>query len=421
MNNIIEKIKELEGIKLDASSKAAKKEILMMQIRSQIDEKRKDPVNYFDYVKEGLDLFIPQKAINAVRFACRPVVAGVMAMVLALGGGAAAVNASRASLPGDALYAVKIAGEKARVVFSFDESKKAALNLEHVGKRVSELDEIIKGEKAGKDNVRLAISNIKKDIKEVSDNLSKAQESMDPAQTMVIARNIDDKVNEYQRSIKSVKKEAESLSMENMNDVLIALNEAGNRALGYMINSHDGQAGNISKEEIISRVQKKIVLAGEDIEDMVGEMEQEDGSGDEPAQADAEKEIFDNELSGSVKDQAIVKSTSGMAAAPKKPQIPAGSGTEEEQISPSLDNAPAGDGVNDIRLSLVDDPEHAAQMLDEAKDLLEKGEIAQAFERIKETAKITENLKNSAEIDEIEGASGTEAPAADSSDYIGAE
>jgi len=64
----------------------------------------------------------------------------VVGLVLGLGGGFLTVNASASSLPGDALYDLKLGLEQARVFFTFDPEARQDLALEIEEERLSEVE-----------------------------------------------------------------------------------------------------------------------------------------------------------------------------------------------------------------------------------------------------------------------------------------
>jgi hypothetical protein len=64
----------------------------------------------------------------------------VVGLVLVLGGGFLTVNASASSLPGDALYDLKLGLEQARVFFTFDPEARQDLALEIEEERLSEVE-----------------------------------------------------------------------------------------------------------------------------------------------------------------------------------------------------------------------------------------------------------------------------------------
>ncbi len=66
-----------------------------------------------------------------------------LAMALVIGSGYSVIHASENSLPGEKLYGVKLATEKARLQFTFDETKQASLHFELAKKRLNEARAVI--------------------------------------------------------------------------------------------------------------------------------------------------------------------------------------------------------------------------------------------------------------------------------------
>jgi predicted nucleic acid-binding Zn-ribbon protein len=69
---------------------------------------------------------------------------GIATFVLALGSGLAVVKAAQGSLPGDRLFPVKLALERAELGITFDQAAKTKLQGEITGKRADELTEVAK-------------------------------------------------------------------------------------------------------------------------------------------------------------------------------------------------------------------------------------------------------------------------------------
>ena len=88
----------------------------------------------------------PMARSATVRFgasrAWKPLVAGIVsATVLSAGGGA--VLAAQSSLPGDALYEVKIAAEEVRANLAFSEEARYRIRAEQAERRLSEAQEVM--------------------------------------------------------------------------------------------------------------------------------------------------------------------------------------------------------------------------------------------------------------------------------------
>lgn len=72
--------------------------------------------------------------------------AGVLALLLVVvmgGGGVATIAKAKASLPGDALYGVKISMEKAQISLAFSQEKQAELEMSFASSRLDEVNKLI--------------------------------------------------------------------------------------------------------------------------------------------------------------------------------------------------------------------------------------------------------------------------------------
>ncbi len=66
-----------------------------------------------------------------------------LAVAMILGSGYAVIHASTNSLPGEKLYGIKLATERARLQFTFDENKQASIHFELAKKRLDEARAVI--------------------------------------------------------------------------------------------------------------------------------------------------------------------------------------------------------------------------------------------------------------------------------------
>lgn len=140
---------------------------------SLIKSNLKGYMNFYTPKKES---FVENKAktINDFRFPTLKVATVMVIIALVLGSGRA-VYASKDSLPGEALYPIKIIVEDLGKIVIFDQEKKAEYEIKLAEKRITEINAILSTEKYEEKNIKIAEKLLEKHLKkaqEISDKKS---------------------------------------------------------------------------------------------------------------------------------------------------------------------------------------------------------------------------------------------------------
>jgi len=131
----------------------------------------------------------------------KPVSVGFAALLLVFGSWVTTVNASFDSVPGDVLYPVKLATERAQITLSTSGEQRAKLHAEFAGRRLDEVNAITSSDVDGKDEkVQIAVDGFKKEIASVNDELMNVQIS-NPEQAGALAIIVDQKTDAYEATI----------------------------------------------------------------------------------------------------------------------------------------------------------------------------------------------------------------------------
>ena len=151
----------------------------------------------------ALSLIMPQRTVYAV---VRPAVIFVLCVSVGTAGWLTTVSASLASLPGDAMYPVKLATEstQAALVQAIQgDAATAELHLSFASRRADEVHKIIEAgtvaAPVNQQHVQQAVENLKSEIQSASANLTSAQHAA-PESAVAVAKSIDRKVEELQQS-----------------------------------------------------------------------------------------------------------------------------------------------------------------------------------------------------------------------------
>lgn len=298
MNDIIKKIRLLREIEPDGAFKETNRKILMMQIKNTLDS---GAVKTNNALFETFKVFFPWQMLKT---AFRPVLAVILIFGLILGSGLS-VSAAESSLPGDALYPLKIATEKIQVSLTFKEEKKTEMLVELAGKRINEVTKIkdkTESPAAKSQKINIAVNKFKTEIENVKINLEMLDKKVEPQKVVEVAKIIDTKANEYQETLQKTINDLEAPVKESVavqiNDGLDSAEKIGDKALGVIINKHVQGDVVLSEEEVVGRLEKKIKT----VEDKVIKVEEqvaalaaasllEPDSSEEPAEEPTEEPV----------------------------------------------------------------------------------------------------------------------------------
>ena len=200
-NNIINEIKKLKKEIYPRSEWVTlSRDILLKQINPQ-KEFEATGVGLGDYLQLFTQTFRQRLLEPAV----------IMLLVLGVFlGSSLTINAAFYSLPGDHLYRVKLALEKAHVALIPDEEKKVELKIEFAQKRVEELDKIVAQQNTNsqekKKKIELVVKEFKNNVVAVNDQLNKIKQSennipaADKEKTLRIAMSVSSKTKDLAAS-----------------------------------------------------------------------------------------------------------------------------------------------------------------------------------------------------------------------------
>lgn len=125
----------------------------------------------------------------------KPVAITTLIVAVVFSGSFATVSAAKDSLPGDALYPVKLSVEKAQIGFALSEEKKANLEMSFASTRLDEVSEIIENkdvDSAAK--IGTAIENFNKSLDAVEGRLERAEtpklSEIINEKTLILAENL---------------------------------------------------------------------------------------------------------------------------------------------------------------------------------------------------------------------------------------
>lgn len=186
----------------------------------------------------------------------RPFAVGFSSLVLALGGWVVAVNAASGSVPGDALYPVKIATERVQLRLTTSSEQRAKLHIEFAGRRLEEVGAVQSSARAGKSvRVQSALESFRKEIASAQTEINAASKN-DPDTASQIAAYVDEKTDAYTDQIRSrlVSEDVQSsdearAQAEAAQDESVAV---GRETVRVLVDAHDESLENKSNEQLKS-------------------------------------------------------------------------------------------------------------------------------------------------------------------------
>lgn len=256
---IAENLKLLHGIKIGGEPSltwvARNRAALLASIKSEARDCAA-PAR-FDF-RNLLSLFRPAETLNhAFRYGG----AVMAAFLILLGSGAAGASAMYESVPGDALYPLKRATEKAQVTLTPSSDAKARLQVEFVGRRVEEIAKITNRapvDQAGR--VAVAVSELRSEVKDLELEMQ-AMKSNSPKGAVELAKLVDRRADQFHAALqRSISATNDSLS-SSASGIVEAKNlvvDASVKAVAIIIENHANGAASSPRSEVAISVGEKI-------------------------------------------------------------------------------------------------------------------------------------------------------------------
>jgi len=295
IKNSLQDIAKIRGINPAADFVASNREILMMQIKNTLAAGVKDTEarpalvlslrlawKKIGMVRAGelVRAFLPQQSF---RLALQPVMIIALVFVVATGGWITTVSASLNSLPGDALYSVKIATEKTQLALTGmtgGAAAETALRVSFVARRVDEVSRIVETATVSgknKQEKQVQVTNtarrIKEDLKQVNASLEEMKKS-DPTKVMEVAKMVDRKTSEFHTAIKKSDGQMDSQIQSDLTQIKDAVTDSGVNAVQTIVEKHLEGDKSLTQNEVKDKVDDKIKMLAADVADSVKDVVQ---------------------------------------------------------------------------------------------------------------------------------------------------
>lgn len=173
---------------------------LFAQIANTVRTEEKQGGFSFANIEQLISIFIP-KSMAAM---ARPLLVVAIAIGATVGGWVAGVSASQNSLPGDALYGVKLATEKTQVtvaVMTGDKGAETQLHLKFAGRRSQEVKKVIENDHPdASKRAEEAIVQLKKSVESARQTVQDVGDK-DIVQAVVLAKDVSKRTTEINKDL----------------------------------------------------------------------------------------------------------------------------------------------------------------------------------------------------------------------------
>lgn len=258
---LIQSIKQLKNDKpAGAPSRdflAKNREILMMQIKNNsAPAERPFSAVYFMRMARSM---MPE---NIFQFVVKPIALCILVFGAAMGSWAASYD----SLPGDALYGLKIAAEKAQLTLTPGDGK-ISLQTELAGRRLDEIAKIAEQPSVNNKDERTkqAVANFQEHVKAVKITLEKIDDGGKAAEA---AQMVDRKTTEFVTALDEAKKNVSEDVKTEVDKASNLVTDTGIKAIEVMVKQSEQGTVEINKDEIVDKIQDKI----QTVEDKVSQI-----------------------------------------------------------------------------------------------------------------------------------------------------
>ncbi len=358
-----------------------------------------------------LHIFVPNKLLLATRFSLTVFLVGIVAV----GGWIASVSASQDSLPGEALYGVKLAAETTELLVATvigSEEGKAATNLKHAAVKVEEFKKATNTKQAA-----ASIKSLKKKIESANKSLEKT-ESKSPKQAVAIAKVVEEKTEEILLALGEKKdiiepteleKETEAGDEETENLEEIAeeeqeskdltkevgevenlIQDTGVKAVEVLVKKKEDAEAGVNKEEVKEKIEKRIDRIVSEIEALDTELEETGilvSSSSTLSTIPVAKVVKEAETE-EVTEEVVEENSS---EEPEENNVE--ENINEEEIKNNDKEKTVKETVDEVGETTVEATKKAGETLVEVDSLIENDDLEGALQKVQELAEVKKTVK----------------------------
>ncbi len=218
-----------------------------MQIGNTVGRERRTGLRAF---AENLNVFLPENLMRALAVPA-------LMLILAVGAGVssmAVVASAHGTLPGDALYGVKLAAEIVSLRLS-PKTERTERRVEIAGRRLDELARLSASVGSGKEAKIAKVAGLFSDeMADIRKDLADLQNEKDADVAVRVSMNVDAKADEYQALFKT----GLSVGRPALRMALLNLDQVSVKALEILVEKQSVAANVLPEAQLTSSVGKRI-------------------------------------------------------------------------------------------------------------------------------------------------------------------
>lgn len=205
---------------------------------------------------------------------------GVLAatVILVLGSGIVGASAMYDSVPGDTLYPLKRATERAQVALTLSADARAKLQVDLMGRRVDEIAKIAdqSGDDSQAGRMAMAVSELRQEATNVESEMTSLKKDS-PSSAVELAKYIDKKADQYHVALKSPSPApgvgaAFAPADDGLSEARDIVVDASVKAVAVMIEGNTSGDAPISQWEVASTVGDKIKAMSDRVDSIEGDL-----------------------------------------------------------------------------------------------------------------------------------------------------
>jgi gas vesicle protein len=253
------------GISPDSAWISCTRERLLMQVRNSMPTPEAAQKN-----RATIAAAYP----SLLKLARGPVLAVIAIVAVLLGGSLASVRAADRSLPGDALYALKLVTEQTRIALAHTASGKVKLKAEFTKGRVEDLKFIVAEPVSDKEaRVSKTADMLKQDLHTLKEQLTEVQNESDPRVAREVAETVkalDRDAVEAMKTLKETKKGEYAADVKRkVADAEAQAADVGLKALEMLVGvrNEDSTKDVVSDDEIGASLTQHAAVARETVQE----------------------------------------------------------------------------------------------------------------------------------------------------------
>lgn len=231
------------------------RDILLMQVRNTTDVHAK--TSFVDAARHLFSIFMPVEGIMTVAHGI-----GIFMLVVGtvLGGGLASAQVYRGAAPGEMLYKVKLAVERAQLILAPNEDYKAGLHAEFADRRIDETAKLAEESFARQALVPGVLTSFNEEVTSLAAGLE-VMKATDPNGVVETAKLMERKMAVYQNELR---KAGTTLSPEYQSSIAASRDLVDGttlKAIAVIVDKHLADSSSVSRTVVVTKFEERLLQA----------------------------------------------------------------------------------------------------------------------------------------------------------------